>query len=108
MRDESVEGESVEDLLPDYAAGELSDEESLRVEATLAASPRLREELARYERLFVLLSAAAAEEVRVPADLRPRTMFWLSVSAYLEAAARLVEGLLEIYRSALVFYLGLA
>jgi hypothetical protein len=35
------------------------------VEAALAESPRLQLELSRYERLFVLLSAAAYEEVRV-------------------------------------------
>ncbi len=61
---------NIEELLPAYAAGELSEEESERVEAALAESQRLRAELSRYERLFVLLSAAAAEEVRVPADLR--------------------------------------
>ncbi|HVF01216.1 MAG TPA: zf-HC2 domain-containing protein [Rubrobacteraceae bacterium] len=57
---------SVEELLPAYAAGELSEMESERVEVALAESQRLRVELSRYERLFVLLSAAAAEEVRVP------------------------------------------
>jgi anti-sigma factor RsiW len=55
---------SAEELLPAYVAGELSAEESERVEAALAESQRLRDELSRYERLFVLLSAAAAEEAR--------------------------------------------
>ena len=60
---------SIEELLPAYVAGELSEEENERVEAALAESPRLRTELSRYERLFVLLSAAAAEEVRVPGSM---------------------------------------
>ncbi len=99
---------NVEELLPAYVAGELDETEDGRVEAALVASPRMREELVRYERLFVLLSAAAAEEVRVPADLRARAMFWITLSAYLEGAARLAEGLLGAYGRAFVYYLGLA
>ena len=47
---------NVEELLPAYVAGELSKEENERVEAALVESSRLRAELSRYERLFVLLS----------------------------------------------------
>ena len=72
---------NVEELLPAYVAGELSEEESERVEAALAESPRLRDEFSRYERLFVLLSAAAAEEVRVPADLRTRIALQITMNA---------------------------
>ena len=39
---------SVEELLHAYAAGELSEEESERVEVALAESQRLRVELSRY------------------------------------------------------------
>ncbi len=99
---------NIEELLPAYAAGELSEEESERVEAALVESQRLREELSRYERLFVLLSAAAAEEVRVPADLRTRITLQLTLSAYLDAVAELLGGILGAYGRALVYFLKLA
>lgn len=99
---------SIEESLPAYVAGELSDEESERVEAALAESPRLRAELSRYERLFVLLSAAAAEEVRVPADLRTRVFLWITLNAYLSAAVELLGALLGAYGRAIVYYLRLA
>jgi anti-sigma factor RsiW len=99
---------NVEELLPAYVAGELSEEESERVEAALAESPRLREEFSRYERLFVLLSAAAAEEVRVPADLRTRIALQITMNAYLDAAANLLGDILGAYGRALVSFLRLA
>ena len=99
---------NMEELLPAYVAGELSEEESERVEAALAESPRLRAELSRYERLFVLLAAAAAEEIRVPAGLRTSIILQISLNAYLSAAAKLVGDLLETYGRALVFFLRLA
>ncbi|CAA9447507.1 MAG: hypothetical protein AVDCRST_MAG37-1981 [uncultured Rubrobacteraceae bacterium] len=99
---------SVEELLPAYAAGELSAEESERVEVALAESQRLRVELSRYERLFVLLAAAAAEEVRVPADLRTHVTLQLTLNAYLDAAAGLLGGILGAYGKALVYFLRLA
>lgn len=99
---------SIEELLPAYVAGELSEEESERVEAALAQSPRLQTELSRYERLFVLLSAAAAEEVRVPADMRTRIMFQITISTYLSAAAELLGGVLGAYGRALIYFLRLA
>jgi anti-sigma factor RsiW len=99
---------SIDELLPGYAAGELSEEESERVEAALAGSARLRDELQRYEQLFVLLSAAAAEEVRVPADLRPSIIVQVTMNAYLDAAEQLLGGLLEAYGRAVVYFLGLA
>lgn len=99
---------NIEELLPGYAAGELSEEESERVEAALAESQRLRVELSRYERLFVLLSAAAAEEVRVPADLRTRVIVQLTMSAYLDAAVDLLGGILGAYGRALIYFLRLA
>ena len=46
----------VEGLLPAYVAGELADAERARVEEALARPPGLRAELARYQRLFVLLA----------------------------------------------------
>jgi anti-sigma-K factor RskA len=99
---------SIEELLPAYVAGELSEEESARVEAALAESSRLRTELSRYERLFVLLSAAAAEEVRVPSDMRTGITFQLTVSAYLGVAAELLGDVLGAYGRALVYFLGMA
>ena len=98
---------SIEELLPAYVAGELSEEESARVEAALAESPRLRTELSRYEHLFVLLSAAAAEEVRVPAGLRTSIIFQLTMSAYLGAAAELLGDVLGAYGRALIYFLGM-
>jgi anti-sigma factor RsiW len=99
---------NVEELLPAYVAGELSEEESERVEAALAESPRLRDEFSRYERLFVLLSAAAAAEVRVPADLRTRIALQIAMNAYLDAAANLLGDILGAYGRALVYFLRLA
>ncbi len=98
---------SIEELLPAFAAGELSEEDSERVEAALAESSRLRAELSRYERLFVLLSAAAAEEVRVPSDLRTRIILQITLTAYLDAAAELLDGILGAYGRALVYFLRL-
>ncbi len=98
---------SIEELLPAYVAGELSEEDSERVEAALAESSRLRAELSRYERLFVLLSAAAAEEVRVPAELRTRIILQITLTAYLDAAAELLGGILGAYGRALVYFLKL-
>jgi anti-sigma factor RsiW len=98
---------SIEELLPAYVAGEVSEEESERVEAALAESSHLRAELSRYERLFVLLSAAAAEEVRVPADLRRSIILQITLSAYLGAAADLLGDLLGAYGRAFVYLLRL-
>lgn len=99
---------SIEELLPAYAASELSEEESERVEDALAESPRLRAELSRYERLFVLLSAAAAEEIRVSADLRTRITLQITLNAYLDAAADLLGDILGAYGRALIHFLRLA
>ncbi len=99
---------SIEELLPAYVAGELSEEDSERVEAALAESSRLRAELSRYERVFVLLSAAAAEEVRVPTELRTRIILQITLTAYLDAAAELLGGILGAYGRALVYFLKLA
>ncbi|MBV9452911.1 MAG: zf-HC2 domain-containing protein [Rubrobacter sp.] len=99
---------SIEELLPAYLTGELSEEERERVEAALTESSRLQGELSRYERLFVLLSAAAAEEIRVPTDLRTSIMLQITLSAYLSAAAKLAGDLLETYARAVVFFLRLA
>ncbi len=98
---------SIEELLLAYAAGELSEEESKRVEAALAGSERLRKELQRYERLFVLLSAAATEEVRAPVDLRTSIIVQITISAYLDGAAQLLGDLLEDYGRAVVYFLRL-
>jgi len=99
---------NIDELLPGYAAGELSEEESERVEAALVESARLRDELQRYERLFVLLSAAATEGVRVPTALRTSIIVQITINAYLDAAAQLLGGLSEAYGRAVVYFLRLA
>lgn len=99
---------NVEELLPAYVAGELSEEENEWVEAALVESPRLQTELSRYERLFVLLSAAATEEIRVPADLRTRITVQITLNAYLDAAANLLGDVLGAYGRALIYFLRLA
>ncbi|CAN5495185.1 MAG: anti-sigma factor family protein [Rubrobacteraceae bacterium] len=103
-----MENEAIEELLQAYAVGDVSEVEAERVEAALDDSPRLREELARYERLFVLLVAAAEEEVKVPRDLRARIVWRVAVTAYLNSAAELAGGLLGAYGRALIYYLRLA
>ena len=99
---------NVEELLPAYVAGELSEEENEQVEAALVESPRLQIELSRYERLFVLLSAAATEEIRVPADLQRRITVQIALNAYLDAAADLLGDILGAYGRALIYFLRLA
>ncbi len=99
---------NVEELLPAYVAGELSEEENQRVEDALVESSHLQTELSRYERIFVLLSAAAAEEIRVPADLRTRITIQITLNAYLAAAADLLGGILGAYGRALIHFLKLA
>ena len=55
-----------------------------------------------------MLSAAAEEEVRVPADLRMRIILQITLSAYLDAAADLLGGILGAYGRALIYFLRLA
>ena len=99
--------ERAEDLLPAYVAGELAERERARVEAALARSPRLRAELARYERLFALLAAARAQAAPPPPDLEGRVARRVAAGWRLRAAVALVEDLLGLYGRALVDYLGL-
>jgi anti-sigma factor RsiW len=103
-----VSEENVEELLSAYAFGELSDEEREKVEAALTESPRLREELSHYERLFVLLAAAAAEEVETSANLQARIARQVAIRAYIRAAEELLAGLLGAYGKVIIRYLGLA
>lgn len=103
-----MENGAIEELLQAYAIGDVSEDEAERVEAALDDSPRLRDELVRYERLFVLLAVAAEEEVKVPGDLRARVAWRIAMTAYLNSAAQLAEGLLGAYGRALIYYLRLA
>ena len=100
--------EDIEALLPAYVAGELAGTERARVSEALARSPRLRAELARYERLFLLLAAAAAERVEPPAGLERRVGRQVAAQWYLRTAFSLVDDLGRAYGRALVSYLGLA
>lgn len=103
-----MEETNIEELLQAYTTGNVSEDEAERVERAISESPRLREELARYERLFVLLAASAQEEVRVPRDLRARVAWRIALAAYLNSAAELAGGLLGTYGRALIYYLRLA
>jgi anti-sigma factor RsiW len=98
----------MDELLPAYAAGELAQPEREQVEAALAESPSLREELARYQTLFLLLAAAASEDLQAPGDIQAQVARRLAIKAYLELASELVEGLLGAYGRAIVYYLRLA
>lgn len=98
----------MEELLPSYITGELLEADRERVRAALATSPRLREELARYERLFLLFAVAAAEELQAPADLSTRIMRQVTVHYYLNLLTNLAYDLAGAYGRALVFYLGLS
>lgn len=98
---------SVEELLPAYAVGELSGEELERVEAALENSPSLREELDKYEEMFVLLAAAAEEEAKAPKSLLGRVNRQVAMQAYLGAVANTLDGLLGAYGRAILYYLRL-
>ncbi len=96
-----------EELLPAYVTGELPEEDRERVRAALAASPELRAELARYEELFLLFAAAAAQEMQVPADLSTRIMRQVTVQHYLNRITSVAYDLAGAYGRAIAFYLGL-
>jgi len=98
---------SVEDLLPGYLAGELSDDEREQVRAALATSPELRAELERYGRLFLVLATTAAEELQQPGDLSTRIMRQVALQHYLKLLTNLSYDVFGAYGRALVFYLGL-
>lgn len=98
---------NVEEHLASYATGELNEEDAARVEAALEESPRLRRNLEQYEAMFVLLAAAADEEIRAPKNLRGRVDRRVAVQAYLGAAANTLDDLLGAYGRAILYYLGL-
>ena len=98
----------IEELLPAYAWGELEPDQAARVEHALASSEDLRRELQRYERLSVLLAAAAAQEMEPSGALERRIQRQLALRAYVEAAERVVAGVLGAYGRALIDYLRLA
>ncbi|MBA3944575.1 MAG: zf-HC2 domain-containing protein [Herpetosiphonaceae bacterium] len=98
---------NLEELLPDYVAGELSDDERERVRAALQTSPQLWAELARYQQLFLLLAATSAQEVSAPGDLHARIARQVALRSFLNRAASLANELLGAYGRALVYYLGL-
>ncbi|QYJ14223.1 hypothetical protein Rxycam_00019 [Rubrobacter xylanophilus DSM 9941] len=103
-----MRADQVEDLLFAYVAGELTEDERERVERALARSAYLRNELARCERLFVVLAAAAAEEIRAPRDLRYRITWQIAITAYLNAAIKLAGSIMGAYGRAIVYYLRLS
>ncbi len=96
-----------EHLLSAYAFGELSDAERREVEAALAASPELHREVSRYRQLHLMLTRAAAEDVRVPDDLQARINQKVTVRSWLSGTLDLAPGVLGAYGRAIVHYLGL-
>ena len=98
---------TMEELLPAYITGELSETDRERVRAALAASPGLRSELARYQHLFLLFVMAQAEEFLAPADLATRVMRQVALHYYLNRLTHLAYDLAGAYGRALAFYLGL-
>ncbi len=99
---------SAEELLPAYARGELSAADREQVQAALAASPALREELESYRRLFLLPAVAAAQELETPADLSTRIMRQVTLQHYLGLLTNLTYDLAGAYGRALAYYLRLA
>ena len=99
---------NVEELLPAFVTGELDAADRERVRAALATSPALREEVARYERLLLLLTIAAAEELQAPGDLSTRIMRKVTLTFYLNRLTNLAYDLVGAYGRALVYYLGLS
>ncbi len=97
-----------DELLAAYAAGELSDRERETVEAALTASPQSRAEVSRYLQIFLLIAAAAAEDLQAPADIETRIARQVAVRAYLNLAFDLASDLLGAYGRAIVCYLRLA
>jgi anti-sigma factor RsiW len=95
---------SVLELLPAYVADELGVDERAHVERALANSARLRDELARYRHLFVLLAALSLDARDAPAGLDARIMRQVAVQWYLDAAVRWLEGLTGAYGRALLHY----
>lgn len=98
--------DEVLNLLPAYVADDLDAAARERVERALASSPRLRDELVRYQRLMVLLAALAEEEVAMPASAERRMLRQLAIGWYLSGAARFVEGLVGAYGRAVLHYLS--
>lgn len=95
----------IEELLSAYAIGELEGEDRERVESALEESPRLRSELEQYEAMFVLLAAAAEEEVKAPKGFRGRVERRVAIAAYLGAATNVLDDLLGVYGRAILYYL---
>ena len=98
--------DDVLELLPAYVAGELDAAAQERVTRALAESPRLRDELARYRRLFVLLAALAEEQIVPDAGLDRRIMRQIAIRWYFGGTARFLEGLAGAYGRAVLYYLG--
>lgn len=97
-----------DELIAAYASGEIPETEREQVEAALRASPEGQDQVARYQRLFLLLAAAAAEDLDAPADLETRIARQVAVNAYLTAAFDLMSGLLGTYGRAIAYYLRLS
>jgi len=95
------------ELLPAFAAGELSADQRAELLEALRHSPQLRHELERQQQLRLLLLAAAALELSPPADLSARIARQVALRHYLQTAFDLLGDLLSTYGRAAAFYTGL-
>ncbi|MGI8649242.1 MAG: anti-sigma factor family protein [Rubrobacter sp.] len=94
-----------EEMLFAHASGTLDEREARNFEGQLERSSTLRQEAERYERLVVLLRAAAEEDVRAPQKLAGKINRQVMLNAYLKAATGLFEGVLGAYGRAVLYYL---
>ncbi len=92
--------------IPAYVADELDAVARRQVEEALVSSAALRGELEQYQRLFVLLTALAEEDVSLSTAAERRLMRHLAFTWYLGSAARMVEGLFGAYGRAILHYVG--
>lgn len=102
---EEADSVGTDETLFAYANGELGEKESLDLEGRLGRSPDLRREVERYERLIVLLGAAAEEDMRAPDDLAARVNRRVLMKAYIRAASGIFEGIIGAYGRAVLYYL---
>lgn len=98
---------NIEELLPAFAAGELEEQERDAVLQALTESPRLWDEVSRYQQLQLLLAAAATLELPPPANLSARIARQVAVRFYIKSATNLLADLVGSYGRAIVFYAGL-
>ena len=73
------------ELLPSLVADELSFEDRMAVLEALRTSPALRQELERWQHLFLLLGAATVINIAPPADLSQHIVRRIALRQYLHS-----------------------